>query len=396
MAGTRAAASIQPQPQAERLLTRPSALRIGIPREKHLQERRVPLIPSAVATLTARGYEVIVEHRAGEYASLPDREYTEAGASIVYAAEEVYERADCIVKITPPTERELNFLRPKQVLFSAVHMGSVDQEYIRALLDKNVTAIGYEFLQAKDGSLPIMRIMSEIAGYAAIQIAAGLLAQQGRATLLGGITGVPPARVLILGAGTVALHAARAALGFGCSVTVLDEEVYRLQRLKAALGYPIATGLIQPELLRELLPHTDVLIGALYRKGAPAHMVVTADMVATMAEGSVIIDVAIDQGGNVETSVQTTHDLPTFTKYGVIHYCVPNIPSRVPRTASIAFSNVLLPLLLRLTEYGGIRSLLAAGHMLKTGVYTYGRHLTNHALARLLHMESLDVELLVI
>lgn len=397
MGGVRSSVSIQPQPQAERLLTRPTTLRIGIPREKHLQERRVPLIPSAVATLTARGHEVIVEHRAGEYASLPDRAYIEAGASIVYSPEELYERADCIVKITPPTERELNLLRPKQVLFSAVHMGSIRQEYIQALLDKNVTAIGYEFLQAKDGSLPIMRIMSEIAGYAAIQIAAGLLAQQGRATLLGGITGVPPARVLILGAGTVALHAARAALGFGCSVTVLDEEVYRLQRLKAALGgQPIATGLIQPDLLYELLPHTDVLIGALYRKGERAHMVVTADMVATMAEGSVIIDVAIDQGGNIETSVQTTHDLPTFTKYGVIHYCVPNIPSRVPRTASIAFSNVLLPLLLRLAEYGGIRSLLASGHMLKTGVYTYGRHLTNHTLARLLHMESLDVELLVI
>ncbi|MCS7296843.1 MAG: alanine dehydrogenase [Bacteroidia bacterium] len=396
MAGGATATSIQPQAQAERLLTKPTSLRIGIPRERHLQERRVPLIPSAVATLTARGYEVLIEHRAGEYASFSDREYTEAGALVVYSPEEVYAQAECIVKIAPPTERELNFLRPKQILFSAVHMGSVRQEYIRALLDKNVTAIGYEFLQAKDGSLPIMRMMSEIAGYAAIQIAAGLLAQQGQATLLGGITGIPPARVLILGAGTVALNAARAALGFGCSVTVLDEEVYRLQRLKAALGHPISTGLIQPELLRELLPQTDVLIGALYRKGAPAHLVVTADMVSTMAEGSVIIDVAIDQGGNIETSVQTTHDLPTFVKYGVIHYCVPNIPSRVPRTASIAFSNVLLPLLLRLSEYGGIRSLLAAGHMLKTGVYTYGRHLTNHTLARLLQMESLDVELLVI
>lgn len=388
--------SLQTQPQPERLLTKPVSLRIGIPREKHLQERRVPLIPSAVATLTARGYEVIVEHRAGEYASFPDREYVEAGASIVYAPEEVYERSDCIVKVAPPTERELSFLHPKQVIFSAVHLGSVRQEYIRTLLEKNVTAIGYEFLQAKDGSLPIMRMMSEIAGYSAIQIAASLLAKQGRATLLGGITGVPPARVLILGAGTVALHAARAALGFGCSVTVLDEEVYRLQRLKVALGYPIPTALIQPDLLRELLPQTDVLIGALYRKGAPAHMVVTAEMVASMQEGSVIIDVAIDQGGNVETSVQTTHDLPTFTKYGVIHYCVPNIPSRVPRTASIALSNVLLPLLLRLSEYGGIRALLASGHMLKSGVYTYSKHLTNHTLARLLHMDSLDVELLVI
>ncbi|MEN3040833.1 MAG: alanine dehydrogenase [Bacteroidia bacterium] len=396
MVGKKGVPSIQPQAQVERIPTRSVSLRIGIPRERHLQERRIPLTPAAVATLTARGYEVIIEHRAGEYASFSDREYVEAGASIVYAPEEVYEQADCIVKIAPPSERELSFLRPKQVLFSAVHMGSVRAEYIRALLDKNVIAIGYEFLQAKDGSLPIMRIMSEIAGYAAIQIAAGLLAQQGRATLLGGITGVPPARVLILGAGTVALNAARAALGFGCSVTVLDEEVYRLQRLKSALGYPVATGLIQPELLRELLPQMDVLIGALYRKGSRAHLVVTTDMVATMAEGSVIIDVAIDQGGNIETSVQTTHDLPTFTKYGVIHYCVPNIPSRVPRTASIAFSNVLLPMLLRISEYGGIRSLLAAGHMLKTGVYAYGRHLTNHTLARLLQMESLDVDLLVI
>ncbi|MCX7606939.1 MAG: alanine dehydrogenase [Bacteroidia bacterium] len=394
--GGSSSASLQPQPQAERVLSNPTSLAIGIPRERHLQERRVPLIPTAVGTLVARGHRVFVEHKAGEYASFPDRAYTEVGASIVYTPEEVYAAADCIVKITPPTEREWNFLRPRQILFSAVHMGSLRAEYLQHLIDKNVTAIGYEFLQAKDGSLPIMRIMSEIAGYAAIQIAAELLARQGRSMLLGGITGVPPARVLLLGAGTVALNACRAALGFGCSVTVLDEEVYRLQRLRAALGQPIATGLIQPELLRELLPQTDVLIGALYRKGAPAHLVVSADMVAEMAENSIIIDVAIDQGGNIETSVQTTHDLPTFSKYGVIHYCVPNIPSRVPRTASIAFSNVLLPILLRLGDYGSMRALLAAGHMIKSGVYTYGRHLTNYTLARLFHMESLDVDLLIL
>ncbi|MCS7188297.1 MAG: alanine dehydrogenase [Bacteroidia bacterium] len=388
--------TIQPQPQAEKLLSTPTTLSVGIPRERYLQERRVPLTPAAVSALTARGHRVYVEHRAGEYASFPDRAYAEAGASIVYSPEEIYSHADCIVKITPPTEREWQYLQPKQIIFSAVHMGSLQHEYIKVLLDKNVTAIGYEFLQAKDGSLPIMRMMSEIAGYAAIQIAAELLSQQGRAMLLGGITGVSPAQVLILGAGTVALYAARAALGFGCSVTVLDEEVYRLQRLRTALGYPVPTALIQPELLNELLPRTDVLIGALYRKGAPAHMVVTAEHVARMTEGSIIIDVAIDQGGNIETSVQTTHELPTFVKYGILHYCVPNIPSRVPRTASIAFSNVLLPILLRLGDYGGIRPLLAAGHMIKSGVYTYARHLTNRTLARLLHMESLDVELLVI
>lgn len=385
-----------PLPQTERVPTVEKLLSIGVPRERYLQERRVSLVPDAVATLVARGHQVFVEHRAGEYASFPDRAYTEAGATIVYSPEEVYERAGCIVKITPPTERELQFLRPKQVLFSAVHMGSLRPEFLHTLLEKNVTAIGYEFLQAKDGSLPLMRIMSEIAGYAAIQIAGELLARSGRSMLLGGITGVPPAKVLILGAGTVALHAARAALGFGCSVQVLDEEVYRLQRLRTALGQPIATGLIQPDLLNELLPQTDVLIGALYRKGSPAHMVVTADQVARMTEGSVIIDVAIDQGGNVETSVQTTHELPTITKYGVIHYGVPNIPSRVPRTASIALSNVLLPILLRLSDYGGMRSLLAAGHMIKSGVYAYARHLTNRTLARMFQMESLDVELLVV
>ncbi len=387
---------LQPQPQAEKLLPRVTALSIGIPRERQLQERRVPLTPQAVATLVSRGHKVVIEHRSGEYSSFPDRAYSEAGASIVYTPEEVYASADYIVKITPPTERELHFLRPKQVLFSAVHMGSLRAEYLQTLIDKNVTAIGYEFLQAKDGSLPIMRIMSEIAGYASIQIAAELLAQQGRAMLLGGITGVPPARVLILGAGTVALHACRAALGFGCSVTVLDEEVYRLQRLRTALGAPVATGLIQPDLLDELLPQTDVLIGALYRKGAPAHLVVTAEQVARMAEGSIIIDVAIDQGGNIETSVQTTHELPTFSKYGVIHYCVPNIPSRVPRTASIALSNVLLPILLRLGDYGNVRNLIAAGHMLRTGVYTYGKHLTNRTLARLFQMDSLDLDILVV
>ncbi|MCS6789540.1 MAG: alanine dehydrogenase [Bacteroidia bacterium] len=389
-------ASLQPQPQAERVLTTKETLTIGILKERQLQERRIPLTPAAVSTLTARGHQVFVEYKAGEYASFSDKEYTEAGAVIVYSPEEVFRSADYIIKITPLTDREIQFVRAKQVLFSAVHMGSLRQEYLQTLMEKNIVAIGYEFLQAKDGSLPIIRIMSEIAGYAAIQIASELLSQQGRGMLLGGITGVPPARVLILGAGTVALNAARAAIGFGCSVTVLDEEVYRLQRLRTALGHPIATGLIQPDLLQQLLPQTDVLIGALYRKSATSQLVVTADMIPLMPEGSIIIDVAIDQGGNVETSVQTTHELPTFTKYGIVHYCVPNIPSRVPRTASIAFSNVLLPMLLKLSDFGGLRALLAAGHMLKSGIYIYNRHLTNHTLARLFQMDSLDVELLVI
>ncbi len=387
----------QTLPQLAALSTKTTALKIGVPRERHLQERRVALTPAAIQTLIARGHQVYIEHRAGEYAAFPDKAYSEVGAVLTYSPEDLYQEADYIVKITPLTEREIELLRPKQVIFSAVHLGSLTPDLIQKLLRKNITAVGYEFLQAKDGSLPIMRIMSEIAGYASIQIAAELLAQEGRGMLLGGITGVPPARVVIVGAGTVALHACRAAIGLGCSLTVLDEEVYRLQRLKALLGHQaLATGLIQPDLLYELLPQTDVLIGALYRKGSAAHLVVTADMVARMVEGSVIIDVAIDQGGNIETSVQTTHDLPTFAKYGVVHYCVPNIPSRVAHTASIALSNVLLPILLRIGEYGGLRPLVASGHMIRSGVYIYQNHLTNHTLARRFGLEALDIELLVI
>jgi alanine dehydrogenase len=374
-----------------------TAIRIGIPRERSLQERRVALTPSSIQTLIARGHQVFVEHRAGEQAAFPDRIYTEAGATIVYSPEDLFQNAEYIVKITPLSEKELDLLRPKQIVFSAVHLGSIRPDHLKKLLQKNITAVGYEFLQAKDGSLPIMRIMSEIAGYSAIQIAAELLAREGRSMLLGGITGVPPAKVVILGAGTVALHACRTASALGCDITVLDEEVYRLQRLKSLLGdYTIATGLIQPDILYELLPRTDVLIGALYRKGAGAHLVVTSDMVARMPEGSLIVDVAIDQGGNIETSIQTTHELPTFTKYGVIHYGVPNIPSRVAHTASIALSNVLLPILLRIGDYGGLRPLLRTGHMLRTGVYTYHQHLTNHTLARLFGMEAIDVDVMVV
>ena len=391
------ASAWQPLEQVAILRKATTAIRIGIPREKSLQERRVALTPAAVKTLVARGHQVFIEHRAGDQAAFPDRLYAEAGATIIYQPEELFQTADYIVKIAPLSEKEIDFLRPRQIVFSAVHLGSLTPSHLKKLLQKNITAIGYEFLQAKDGSLPIMRIMSEIAGHSVMQIAAEILAQEGRGMLLGGITGVPPARVLILGAGTVALHACRIATAMGCRITVLDEEVYRLQRLKSLLSdYALSTGLIQPDLLYELLPQTDVLIGALYRKGAGAHLVVTADMVSRMPEGSVIIDVAIDQGGNIETSVQTTHDLPTFTKYGVIHYCVPNIPSRVAHTASHALSNVLLPILLRIGDYGGLRPLLRTGHMLRTGVYTYHQHLTNHTLARLFGMESLDIDVMVV
>ncbi|MGQ9863148.1 MAG: alanine dehydrogenase [Bacteroidia bacterium] len=387
---------LEPQAQKVRAAHLHAVLKIGIPKEKAAGERRVSLVPSSVRLLVAHGHEVYLESGSGRYAHFSDREYAEAGAQIVYNAAEIYQKADVIVKIAPLTAEEVHLLRSGQVIFSAVHLGTLEKSYLDALLHKGAIAIGYEFLQAKDGSIPIMRMMSEIAGKSSIIIAGELLSQQGRGVLLGGITGKLPPKVMILGAGTVGLHAARVALALGCQVQVFDEEIYRLQRLQILLGQPVHTSLIQPDILFDHVGDTEVLIGALYRKGEKAHLIITEEMVQRMRPGSIIIDVVIDQGGNVETSHPTTHEKPIYTVHDVVHYCVPNIPSRVPRTASEAMSQVLTPLLLRVGEAGGLRRLLASGHMLRTGVYTFQRHLTNRALARLFNMDSIDIELLVL
>lgn len=373
-----------------------TTLKIGVPKENGHQERRVPLTPGAVGVMVACGHEVYVEHNAGLGAQLTDKAYSDAGAIITYTAAELYQRADLIVKIAPLSMAELEITRPRQTLISAVHIGGLRPDYLKGLMERNITAIGFEFLQGTDGSNPILRLLSEIAGVSAIHIASELLTNQhgGKGLLLGGVTGVPPAVVTIVGAGTVGYHAAKTAIGLGALVKVLDGEVYRLKRLEDRLGQKIFTAVTQNDYLREAVASADVLIGAAYRAGARSPIVVTEDQVLSMREGSVVVDISIDQGGCIETSRPTTHEEPTYELNGIIHYCVPNIASRVARTASASISNILGPMVLNIGEAGGVRNLMAINRTFKKGIYIYHKHITQRPIATMFNLDFMDIDLL--
>jgi len=375
-------------------------LRIGVPKEIFSQENRVPLTPDSVRTLVANDHRVFIEHDAGIGARYTDKDFSEAGAVISYHVADVFKQADYIVKISPLSSEELELLRENQVLISAVNLGSLSPEHLNCLIKKNITALGFEFYKSNDGSLPLIQMMSEIAGVSSIHIASELLTtyNDGQGLLLGGITGIPPAEVTIIGAGTVGFNAAQTAMGMGARVRIIDDEIYKLRRIEKELGVNVYTSVAQSGFVKSAIRESDVIIGAAYKAGTRAPMVVTEDMVRDMREGSVIIDVAIDQGGCIETSEITMHDNPTFIKHGVIHYCVPNIASRVARTASMAISNILGPLLINLGDHSGMDNLLKYSHGLKEGIYVYRRHITKKNLATLfgMTMNYRDIELLVV
>lgn len=373
-----------------------TSLRIGIPREPFPLENRVSLTPEAVDTLVANGHEVYLEHKAGAGSNFSNEAYTAAGAVIVYSKEEVYNRADIITKISPPKEDECELLRKSQTLISAVNMGQMTAEYIDRLVGKSITAIGYEFVRSSDGSIPFLEMVSQIAGVGSINIAAELLAAPagGKGLLMGGITGVPPVNVAIVGAGTVGMNAARTALALGASVRVLDIEVFKLRELERVLNQRVYTELSSPSSVQKACEWADVLIGAAYNKGMRAPIVITEDMVNEMVEGAVIIDVAIDQGGCVETSRRTDHRNPHFEHEGVTHYCVPNIASRVARTGSKVISNLLMPMLLSMGQRGGMKQSVGRETAITTGIYVYHKHVTHRALADLYGHSFMDIDLL--
>lgn len=371
-------------------------LLIGVPLETHHQENRVALTPAAVGVLTANGHTVMVEHKAGESAQFTDQDYSEQGAKIAYSAEQLYKESKIIAKVTPLAPDEYDLVQEDQVLISAVHLGDLKRDYIEMLKKKNVTAFGFEFIQAQDESIPVMLMMSEIAGVTSIHIASELLSVHtgGKGLLLGGITGIPPAVVTIIGAGTVGFHACKAALGFGATVKVVDLEVYKLRQLEQHLGRKVFTAISHMNYIEEAVASSDVVIGAVYHKGHRTPCVVTEDMVMNMREGSVIIDVSIDQGGCIETSRMTSHTNPTYVKHGVVHYCVPNIASRVSRTASIAISNILTTLLYKIGEAGGVNNMLGMERGVKHGIYTYRRHITEPVIANMFGLNYMDINLL--
>lgn len=369
---------------------------IGLPREISLQENRISLTPDAVALLVNNGHEVWVETKAGEGSKFSDKQYSDAGAKIVYSPLEVY-KANVILKIEPPTLEEIEYMRPGQALISALQVGHLDQEFVNALLRKKVTALAYEFIEDKVGGMPIVRAMSEIAGSTVILIAAEYLSasKKGKGVILGGITGVPPTKVVIIGAGTVAEYSARAALSLGAEIQVFDNHLYKLRRIKHTLGHQVYTSTIDTVTLSESLKTADVVIGALRAEKGRVRHVISEEMVSKMKPDSLIIDLSIDQGGSVATSEITTHDKPTFRKYDVIHYCVPNVASRVAHTATTALSNIFTPTILRAAEEGGVEQMIFSHKWFMKGVYTYKGGLTNESVARKFGMKYKNIELLM-
>ena len=373
------------------------SLKIGVPREVRGEERRVALAPSGTQALVARGHEVFVEKEAGLQAHFKDTEYTDAGADVVGAPEDLYGEADLIVKVGPPGEEELGLLQERQLLISALHLGGTSPDFLRRLMELKVTGIGFEFIRDPDGTFPIVRMMHEIMGSMAVQIAAHYLesGDQGKGVMLGGISGVPPATVVILGAGVVGEWAARTALGFGAHVIVLDRELGPLRELEHSLDRRATTAMASEQYLRQAVRSADVLIGAMMSGDERSPLLVTEDMVATMPGGSVVVDAVIDQGGCIETSRPTTHSEPVFREHGVVHYCVPNMPSNAARTATYALTNVLVPYLMHIGEVGSVNEALWRDEGLRNGTYVYRRHLTKKSLATMFGMPHRDIELLI-
>jgi alanine dehydrogenase len=372
-------------------------LHIGIPKEIAFQENRVALTPEAVGVIVSNGHEVVIEHNAGEAAHFRDRDYSEAGAKIVYERAEVF-KAPILVKSAPVVEEDLAYLQMNQLVISPIHLSVLKAELLQKMMEKRITAISFENLKDDSGTYPIVRSMSEIAGSAVMLIASQYLSSSnhGKGVLLGGISGIPPTKVIIIGAGIVGEYAARAAIALGASVKVFDNSVYRLKRLQTNVGHRLWTSVVEPRILAKQLKTCEVAVGAFSsQQGGRTPVVVTDEMVSNMRSGSVIIDVSIDRGGCFETSEITTHENPIFLKYGVIHYCVPNIPSGFARTASQAISNVLMPLLLEAAEEGGFENLVWHKVHLRSGIYMFKGALTNFHLSQRFDLKYTDLNLLI-
>ena len=374
-------AALLPQEELLQAKQGHAELTIGIPAETSLQEKRVALVPEAVALLVAHGHQVLVETQAGAEAQFSDNDYSESGARIVYDRRQVF-HANIVLKVEPPSLEEVELMGVRQTLISALQLSVQNEGLLEALSAKKTTAIAWDFVQNENGIQPLVRAMGEIAGNTAVLLAGELMASNsGQGTMLGGVSGVRPSEVVILGAGTVGEYATRSALGLGASVKVFDNSVHRLIRLQNAVGQRLWTSTLQPSVLEEALRTADVAIGAVRGSGSRAPMLVSEPMVAGMRDRSIVVDVSIDRGGVFETSRLTSHERPTFIECGVIHYCVPNIPSRVARTASKALSNIFAPMLLGIAGEGGVVPAIKDRNLIATGVYMFNGTLTHEEIA---------------
>jgi alanine dehydrogenase len=387
---------LMPLPEMLEIKKQKDELYIGLPKETHFEEKRICLTPSAVAALTSNGHRIVVESGAGDGTNFTDNEYSEAGAKISYNPNDVF-ACNIILKVEPPSLEEIKMINPQSVLFSAMQIKTQRKEYFEALAKKRITAIAFDYIQDNHGVYPLVKSLSEIAGIASILIASELMnsSSVGNGLILGNIGGVPPSRVVIIGAGTVAEFAARSALGLGASVEVFDNSLTKLRNLQHKLNFPIATSTLQPKNLLKSLIDCDVAIGAIRGKYRTP-IVVVESMVEQMKKGAVVVDVSIDNGGCFETSEITTHSNPTIIKHGVIHYCVPNIPSRYSRTASVSISNIFTPYLLNIGEEGGLENAARFDKSLQKGMYFYHGILSNKTIADWFNLPFTDINLLIL
>lgn len=388
--------SLLPQEEMLAIGRKKGKLMIGIPKETTFQENRVALNPEAVQLLVSNGHQVLVETQAGKMASYEDVKYSEAGAEIAYDRSEVF-KANIILKVAPPTADEIELMPGNQTLISALQLTAHPKETLVKLMNKKITAIAWDYIQDEHGIYTVVRAMGEIAGSTSILIASELLSnyQTGKGLMLGGVAGVRPTEVVVLGAGTVGEYACRAAIGLGASVKVFDNSISKLRRLQNDLGMRIYTSVIQPKMLEKAIMRSDVVIGAIRAGLGRTPCIVTEQMIEGMKPGSVVVDVSIDQGGCFETSKLTNHTKPTYERHGVIHYCVPNIASRVSMTASIALSNIFSPLMLEMGDNGGCREMIKKDPGFRSGVYVYQGKLTSEILGKVFDLPYKNIELLM-
>lgn len=384
-----------PQEETLEVIKQKGELFIGIPKENQYQEKRICLTPDAVNAITAHGHRVLIEAGAGQGAHFSDLDYTNAGAEVTKDVKKVY-GCPLILKVEPPTPSEIEMLNPQTTVISALQIKTQKKEYFEQMAKKRLTAIAFEFIRDEDGKYPAVRSLSEIAGISSVLIASELMAatNKGNGLMFGNISGVPPTEVVIIGAGTVGEFAARSAIGLGANVKVFDNSLTKLRKIQTNLKQTVYTSTIQPKNLLKSLKRCDVAIGAARGKDR-SPVVVSSTMVEHMKKGAVIIDVSIDMGGCFETSEVTNHNRPTIEKYGVIHYGVPNIPSRYPKTASISISNIFTPYLLKLGEDGGLENSLRFDKGLRNGLYIYHGILTSKAVGEWFDLQYSDINFLI-
>jgi alanine dehydrogenase len=368
---------------------------VGLPKEVKDNEYRVGLVPAGVKALTSAGHRVLVETKAGDGSGITDQEYVNAGGETVGTAEEAWSRAEMIVKVKEPIASEYGYLREGLILFTYLHLAPA-RELTRALLNGGVIGIAYETITNDQGHLPLLTPMSEVAGRMAIQVGATYLERinGGRGVLLGGVPGVAPGRVTIIGGGVVGINAAKIAVGFGASVIIIDRDLERLRYLDDIFGSRIRTLASNPYTIAESVAASDLVVGAVLVPGAAAPKLVTREMLRDMPRGSVIVDVAVDQGGCIETTKPTTHSQPTYYVENVLHYGVTNMPGAVPRTSTFALTNATMPLALKLAKYGAVEAIRRDRH-LKRGVNTYKGKVVYEAVALDQGLEYASIDSLV-